>query len=645
MPDRPRVPVPAAFDLFGDVRVIQVNHCRMPSCENFGKPARHQPQKPGPSPDRDMRYKVHSTNKGQSPSLKCKSCGENPPLKSNECIAREIARLMGAGGLLTPEETAWCPNAECENHLRPVADLGRKGYRRHGRAGRGRGARYMCKACGRGFSAGRPARLHDRNRRLAADVFSRVANKSPARRSIHGAGLRSADSYYAVLRFIHDRCRAHSGAVDRALIDGRLRLPEDMAVETDAQEFTMNWTSRMDRRNVVISSYCTVDSRSGFILGMHANFDARFDPLAVQIDAAQAGDYDVPEPFRKHAHYWLVGDDMGAGRALGGKVSKHDRLDLLAQIGRIYRDAEGRADVEAVELDHHNADIRALPRLSHGMQVHTPYTAYAHWMLLHRLATGAGVGRLQANMDIDALTRAAFLCAFGDEVRRGGAHGFFVRYTKFQTIDERERIVRRVARERAVYRAQLPPGLQEDRKAADRAAARLMMAERLAAGGEAQGKWDDLWIEHPLPTINEPHKAVCWMTPREDADEARKVDMHLDAGLARIDNVFMKARRMFSALERPVGTSSGHNRVWNGYAPYNPAMLETYLTLFRTASNFIYVGDDGRTPAMRLGFAEEPLRYEDVLWPGERVPRPRRERRRGRRVKVPKGRAAARRAA
>ena len=232
------------------------------------------------------------------------------------------------------------------------------------------------------------------------------------------------------------------------------------------------------------------------------------------------------------------------------------------------------------------------------------------------------------------------MSAFADEVRNGDADAFFVRYTKFQTIDQRRAIVRQVARERAAWRAGLPPEVQEDRRAADRAAARLMMAERLGEGGLHRGKWDDLWIAHPHPALNEPDKAVCWMTPRQDVDEFRKIDMYLDAGISRIDNVFMKARRLFSALERPVGTSSGHNRVWNGYAPYNPAMLEAYLTMFRTAHNFIYVGDDGRTPAMRLGFADEPLRYEDVLWPGERVPRPRAERRRGRKVRVPRRRAA-----
>ncbi len=35
------------------------------------------------------------------------------------------------------------------------------------------------------------------------------------------------------------------------------------------------------------------------------------------------------------------------------------------------------------------------------------------------------------------MSRAAFLCAFADEVKRGEAHGFFVRYTKFLTVDER----------------------------------------------------------------------------------------------------------------------------------------------------------------------------------------------------------------
>ena len=33
---------------------------------------------------------------------------------------------------------------------------------------------------------------------------------------------------------------------------------------------------------------------------------------------------------------------------------------------------------------------------------------------------------------------------------------------------------------------------------------------------------------------------------------------------------------------------------------------------------------------MRLGLERKPLTFEDLLWPGQRIPRPRRSRRKGR---------------
>ena len=87
-----------------------------------------------------------------------------------------------------------------------------------------------------------------------------------------------------------------------------------------------------------------------------------------------------------------------------------------------------------------------------------------------------------------------------------------------------------------------------------------------------------------------------------------------------------RTRRLINALERPIGTPTGRNTVWHGYAPYNVAMLEKYVTIFRTVNNFVSAGDDGATPAMRLGFAQQPLGFEDILWPGQRVPRPKRAR-------------------
>ena len=130
--------------------------------------------------------------------------------------------------------------------------------------------------------------------------------------------------------------------------------------------------------------------------------------------------------------------------------------------------------------------------------------------------------------------------------------------------------------------------------------------------------------------LEEPHNAVCWLTQDEGLDEDRVADLHLRSGLGRVDKVFLKTRRLFNVFERPVETSSSDNKVWHGYAPYNPGMMDKYVTIFRAVNNFVYAGDDGKTPAMRLGFAKRSLEFEDILWPGQRVPRPRLARRRGR---------------
>ena len=73
---------------------------------------------------------------------------------------------------------------------------------------------------------------------------------------------------------------------------------------------------------------------------------------------------------------------------------------------------------------------------------------------------------------------------------------------------------------------------------------------------------------------------------------------------------------------------SGPTSLWYGYQPYNPTMIEKYLTIFRAVNNFIQVGKDRKTSAMRLGFADRPLSYHDILWPTQKTSRRRRTRRR-----------------
>lgn len=592
----------------------------MPDCGNFGVPAKTSQVKRGKSGTRDPHYTVGTTKQGTTPCLRCKSCRDNPPIKSNAAIVAEIKRLTDIDGLHRLEETTGCRNQDCENHGLPIAFHPRN-YRKDGKAA-GYGQVYKCKACGRKLLLSRPVRLRDNHRRLAVDVFSRIANKSPVRRTVRGARLASSQAYYSILSFIHDRCQAYSGAVDRALMDGRLTLPAEMNIESDSQVYMLNWPSRLDRRNIELSCYCTVDAESRFILGMHSNFDDGVDPFDINREAARNGDMERKEAYRRYAQYWLAGDELRAGRAMARK----NRLlseDLSRQIQELYAAAVTRDDVEDIELQDMDPGFRT-PFLRNGMQVHLPYTVYAHWFMLHRLLTGAGVNTLQANMDIDSMSRAAFLCAFMEEVKRGDAHGFFVRYTKHLTVDERRQVKIDSRKQRDAFRRTLPEEVRRDPQALSRA----MMQAQFADGTE-YGKWRDIWYTHPLPTMNEPHKAVCALTPLDGVQDDRKADLFLRAGLARIDNVFQITRRLFNAFERPIGPTSGNKAVWHGYAPYNPSMVQTYLTICRTVNNFMLAGEDGRTPAMRLGITKQPLDYEDILWPGQRVPLPKRRRRNG----------------
>ena len=240
---------------------------------------------------------------------------------------------------------------------------------------------------------------------------------------------------------------------------------------------------------------------------------------------------------------------------------------------------------------------------------------YAHAILVRELLRGAGVKQVEFSMDCESLLRGAFLTAWCDEVKEGTAHGFYVRHQKYRTVMEREAAKKEAKVRLAAFRDTLP---EEQR----REAALLLMMQNIEAL-TAYGKWQDRWFPHLLPTMNEPNKAVCWLTQRGDGLSSRKVaEMAMRSGLGPVDNVFQLTRRFMNALERPIGTSSGYNTVWHGYAPYNPAMLQQYLDLFRTAHNFCHPGNDGQTPAMRLGLAEKPLNYDDVLWPGEVPPKP-----------------------
>ena len=123
------------------------------------------------------------------------------------------------------------------------------------------------------------------------------------------------------------------------------------------------------------------------------------------------------------------------------------------------------------------------------------------------------------------------------------------------------------------------------------------------------GKWQDRWMSHPFPNMSEPEKAVCYLTDYGDYDENHLARLYNKASLHAIDRFFMQVRRL-SILERPMGSSSNAGRTWYGYSAYNPETIVKMLGIFRVFYNYCLVGQDGKTPAMRLGLAKGKVSLE-----------------------------------
>ncbi|MDX3923298.1 hypothetical protein QYP08_29720, partial [Pseudomonas aeruginosa] len=82
-----------------------------------------------------------------------------------------------------------------------------------------------------------------------------------------------------------------------------------------------------------------------------------------------------------------------------------------------------------------------------------------------------------------------------------------------------------------------------------------------------------------------------------------------------VDSYFNRVRRRQSLLERGISSQANAGRVWSGYAPYNPNQVQKLLDILRVVQNYVLKGDkDSKTPAMRLGLAKGPVKYEDILY-------------------------------
>lgn len=584
--DLPRIP-PAADG-------IQSNHCRNVACSNFGvepmgELGRHNHD--------GYRIVSHPEVPGWR-RLRCMKCGEYSYLKSNEGIREEIERLTAY--LKAPADPS-CPNAACRYHGRGI-NASPSLYQSRGSTKSG-SARYRCKACLTSFSVSGSIR-RQRKSHENREVFLALVNKMPIKGIARARGL-SPKAVYDKIAFIHRQCVAF--VADRERDMSRARLGR-LYLATDRQDYVINWTDRKDKRNTQLTAVGTSDNRTGYVFGMHLNFDPAPMREDVEARAIVANDFDGRDPaYRKYARFWMEPDlDLAIktdpGFVPGGK------LDILDQVDDGHREIEALPDPEAKERVNRH---RQLP--VSGMQVHFAYTVHAHFRLLRRMIAGAG--KIRFFFDQDDTLRAACISAFKQEIAEGKADAFFVKIDKTLTVDQRRQLVRASKRRFDAVRATM-----KKLNLSDWRIRILLMEEVLSRLPFKKGGRRDPWVKFPEHTMGEPEKAVCHLTDRSDYGLRHLAIVQSRASLHSIDRFFMQVRRLLSLMERPIATPSNVGRVWRGYSPYRPERIQQLLDIYRVYYNYVAAGKDRKTPAMRIGLAKGRVRIEDILYFGVREP-------------------------
>jgi transposase-like protein len=594
-------PVSKAPRIPREVDGIQVNHCKSPQCENFCYPANPiRPYRRSGTASAPGDYIVTTSNRSTVPAIKCALCNEKSPLRSNQAVAEEYSRL--ASHLYRQVSEPSCKTEGCSMRGIFLSKAGGQ-YISFGKTAAGT-QRYRCLECKKTFIGKQKSISGQKRSEKNRDVFILIVNRAPLSRIVETTTL-SPKAVYDKIEFIYNQCRLYSGSRETKLLRPDFVLPK-MYVSVDRQHYQVNWLKRDDRRAVQLNAIATADLKSGYVFGMHLNFDDSVIASEIEAAAGAAGDAHLAQPFRRYARIWLTRDYIDAltdaqRRVVATFTSPPPSFSdtLLNEISDEYADADARADIE--ESDFKNKDVQ-LPKV--GMQVRETYTMYAHFRLVARLLKNAP--KVRVFMDQDSGFRAAFMSAYQDRIRERTADGFFVKVAKDATAYQKQRAVTDAKKKLLLFMAE--SGIT------DEYAAQVEMMKLNVKAATPLGRWNDKWVSHPMPIASEPSKQISWQTNLGDYDENHEARLLLKASLHAVDRFFMITRRRLSKAERPVVSVRRKRAMWHGYAAYNPYYLARELEICRVYFNFCVIGKDKKTPAMRLGLASHPVDPQEILY-------------------------------
>lgn len=577
---------------------IQVNFCKNPRCKNFGKPASTHAQPRGRYASSFKHERDDYTLSGDNlkTALVCHSCGRQSAVKSNRAIKEELDRITA---YLAPniDKEPSCPVDECPNHVIGLS-AGKKHYQSFGKTKVG-SPRYRCKSCGKTFSVQKST--INRQRRTShknAYVFSLVMNKNGFRRmrKITGLGMWTI---FKKIDFIHKQCMAFAASRERKLYNGDIPF-ERLYISVDRQVYSVNYSDSKDETNISMPAVCSADNTTGYLFGLNLNYDPAVDREKIEYEAQLCRDSLKPIAHRRFARLWMSPDyEVAATR----KIKKIKESLPLPENTAVSNDVA--VDIEEEPTDE-VAKIKK-PR-KFGMQVHAEYTSYAHFLMLKKLCRNTEKVRLFIDQDTSFL--GASMSAFYEKIMGGYCDVFYVRiksempiFEKKMAVMETKNVLKRLKYE---HPEKTPDELRHE-----------LIKERMKNLVNL-GNTKDKWLVHPIATMDEPVKQVCFLTDDGKYDEDHVAHLYSKASLQGIDKAFNQIRSYISVLDRAGTSSFNRARLYFRENAYNPERIIKLLDIFRVYHNYHLVSDrkgsDKKTPAMRLGLAQAPTPLEDILY-------------------------------
>lgn len=538
---------------------IEVNTCSNVSCENFGMPPK------GDSPKQKKNYDKRFNVVGISSKLvngveiktsgiKCKACGGIHTIHSNRACFEEFNRLISPRSKLIS-----CKNTDCENNKISIEDNPSL-FRKFGVTSSG-SRRYLCKSCSRTFSVSTQSSHRLRKSEKTAEILKLLINKVPMRRICEIADI-SASLLYQRIDRIYDVFSKYSDFDRRIFKDCDDKL---LHFCSDVQDITLNWNTAIDRRVTVLKSIASAEMKSGFVVAQHVNFDPETDPLEAELDSREINDQNLQMAFRRYARIWLPSDFRGGPKSVD-----------------------------------ESADAKVF---SNGAMVRQIYTQYGHFLYLSEILKGAS--DIQFSLDPDPGIQRAVLMSFKDKIATKQLQACLVSIQKDMTVTNKKLMLAKADTYWETLHKKYP-------SLSDAALLEKVLRDQMVDNNYQSLSRSKRWIEHPLPSMNEPYRRVQLVTRDESGYCDKALWAIARASLRSIDRYFMLVRRRLSLFERPIVTSSSQ-RTWYGYQAYNPYVAIKVLEIFRIIYNYHLTGTSKKTPAQRLGVTDKALTLDDLL--------------------------------